>query len=818
MDKSITDLLVQRVKEFQNDPQKVQEYLDFVAKSPNYSYRNLILIQAQYPSAQYVGSYNHFKNKGFHVNRGEKGIKILAPQFKEYVDVNGKLEPLTSMDQDTKHKVKMNEIEVTQKLSGYKPTTVFDVTQTNANADEVPEYYPNRREQLYTSSPQATEHIYQSLKQIAKDNNIEVIENYTGYTFSNKDIGGAEKGVSAKTKNNEHIIGLRQGLDPVERNHTFIHELTHSMYHHTDSRSLSLQEKETESEMVAYIVSQHYGIEPSENSIKYIAEYSNNMQDIKDTADTLRHVTKASQRFINDINRNIDYEHLKEIHQEIDHSVIENPETQLITGENTSRKEVSSTSHDTRKTDYVSISKEQRNIAKSKSIIDVLNQNGHEIVHDKGHYYKDKTNPYIYVNEAKNIYYDKAEKRGGDPIRCLVNKGMSYSDAINHLNNDNYKDKSQVMNQEKNVSKNNNQNMIEKIKIAQEKSILEVATLAGQSFTRAGRFYKGIEHDSLMLKPKDNAFFWNSRRGEKNWSGSPIQFIQNAELAGNLYRENFKDAVELLNSKDIANYDKSTTTDKKTPSFSYNENNYVKAIDAFKSYDYLVNTRKIDEGLVNDLTEQGLLKQDKFNNVAFLWKDYTDKVIGQDLRGTGEKPFKKIDTDQGHFGFNFKPSDVEPENLLIFEAPIDAMSYASLHPKENNAYASMSGLKETNAYAHVNHFVKKYQKEPENVLLCVDNDEPGQAFAEQMTEKVKYKYPSDNDITFKTHLPDEGKDWNDFLKSLEENKTKEQNDTLDKEKFDSKNLDDIGLTNNKKKKRFVQNTIITNTLDNEFEM
>ncbi|MCB5035812.1 DUF3991 and toprim domain-containing protein, partial [Streptococcus mutans] len=201
---------------------------------------------------------------------------------------------------------------------------------------------------------------------------------------------------------------------------------------------------------------------------------------------------------------------------------------------------------------------------------------------------------------------------------------------------------------------------------------------------------------------------------------------------------------------------------------------------------------KIDEGLVNDLTEQGLLKQDKFNNVAFLWKDYTDKVIGQDLRGTGEKPFKKIDTDQGHFGFNFKPSDVEPENLLIFEAPIDAMSYASLHPKENNAYASMSGLKETNAYAHVNHFVKKYQKEPENVLLCVDNDEPGQAFAEQMTEKVKYKYPSDNDITFKTHLPDEGKDWNDFLKSLEENKTKEQNDTLDKEKFDSKNIDHIG--------------------------
>ena len=76
MDKTITDTLVKRVKEFKNNPEKVQDYLDFVAKCPNYSYRNLLLIQSQYPSAKYVGSYNHFKDKGFHVMRGEKGIKI----------------------------------------------------------------------------------------------------------------------------------------------------------------------------------------------------------------------------------------------------------------------------------------------------------------------------------------------------------------------------------------------------------------------------------------------------------------------------------------------------------------------------------------------------------------------------------------------------------------------------------------------------------------------------------------------------------------------------------------------------------------------
>lgn len=31
MDKTITDTLVKRVKEFKNNPEKVQDYLDFVA-------------------------------------------------------------------------------------------------------------------------------------------------------------------------------------------------------------------------------------------------------------------------------------------------------------------------------------------------------------------------------------------------------------------------------------------------------------------------------------------------------------------------------------------------------------------------------------------------------------------------------------------------------------------------------------------------------------------------------------------------------------------------------------------------------------------
>lgn len=811
MDKTITDTLVKRVKEFKNNPEKVQDYLDFVAKCPNYSYRNLLLIQSQYPSAKYVGSYNHFKDKGFHVMRGEKGIKILSPKFKKHVNVDGKLLPLNKVDKSVQEKLKNNEIKAVDKVYGYKPVTVFDVTQTNAKADDLPEYYPNRREKLYTSSPNATEHVFKALQSFAEENNIKTVDNYTNNTYQNNSIGGAEKGVSIQTKDEEQIIGIRQGLEPEEKNHTYIHELTHALHHHKASDHLTKQEEETEAEMVAYIVSKHYGIEPGESSIKYISDYSQNMKDLKDTKNTINRVTNISRSFINQINQHIDFEHLEEL-QKTETFEVEEKDT---THKREDKSESLAEKEDKNK--FIKLTKEDKQIARNKSIIDVLNQNGHDIVHSNGKYYKDETNPNIYVNSEKNIYYDSSKKQGGDPIRFLVNNGMRYPDAVMSLKQDNYQDK-----QDFTTKKQTTKSMKDKIKIAEEKSILEVASFAGQSFERTGSFYKGVEHDSLMIKPKDNAFFWNSRRGEKNWSGSPIQFIQNPDLAGELYREDFKDAVELLNSDDFGNSD-NIKIEKTTPDFKYDENNYVKRIDGFKSYNYLVEERKINTQLVDDLQDQNLIKQDHHNNVAFLWKDAEDNVVGQDLRGTSEKPFKKIETNHGNFGFNFTTSKTEPDNLLIFEAPIDAMSYASLHPEEKNAYASMSGLKEKSVYHQVHHFVKKYEKEPDNIYLCVDNDEPGKAFVSRMTQDVKFQFKSQKDVVFQPNLPNKGKDWNDYLKIVtnDQDIKQTQNVQIEHEKpVKAEQSEKEGVDNyqNKKKKTFFKSSSASKESDDDLEM
>ena len=85
--KIITDQLEKGITELMNSD-KYMEYLQKMSKLHNYSFRNTVLILMQHPDATMVASLTTW-NKEFHrsVNKGEKGITILAPcRFKKYVD------------------------------------------------------------------------------------------------------------------------------------------------------------------------------------------------------------------------------------------------------------------------------------------------------------------------------------------------------------------------------------------------------------------------------------------------------------------------------------------------------------------------------------------------------------------------------------------------------------------------------------------------------------------------------------------------------------------------------------------------------------
>lgn len=77
--KEITDKLEQGLKEL-FDSEKFKSYLNAMSKFHNYSFNNTLLIAMQKPDATLVAGFQSWqKNFERHVNKGEKGIKIMAP-------------------------------------------------------------------------------------------------------------------------------------------------------------------------------------------------------------------------------------------------------------------------------------------------------------------------------------------------------------------------------------------------------------------------------------------------------------------------------------------------------------------------------------------------------------------------------------------------------------------------------------------------------------------------------------------------------------------------------------------------------------------
>ena len=128
--KEITDSIEQGIQElFQSE--KYQQYLRTMSRFHRYSVNNTMLIYLQKPDATLVAGFNKWRDQfGRSVNKGERGIKIIAPTpYKKKVQAE-KLDPDTQLPMlDADGKVITEEKEV--KIPMYKPVTVFDVSQTS---------------------------------------------------------------------------------------------------------------------------------------------------------------------------------------------------------------------------------------------------------------------------------------------------------------------------------------------------------------------------------------------------------------------------------------------------------------------------------------------------------------------------------------------------------------------------------------------------------------------------------------------------------------------------------------------------------------
>jgi hypothetical protein len=84
--KQMGDWVRQEVRTYEEDPEKLAEYLRTSARFYRYSARNRILIGRQNRFSTFVASFPDWKAKGWPVLKGAQGIKIFVPVTVTYID------------------------------------------------------------------------------------------------------------------------------------------------------------------------------------------------------------------------------------------------------------------------------------------------------------------------------------------------------------------------------------------------------------------------------------------------------------------------------------------------------------------------------------------------------------------------------------------------------------------------------------------------------------------------------------------------------------------------------------------------------------
>lgn len=236
---------------FKRDPSIMAEFFQFEAQFYQYSARNQLLVFQQNKYASFVGSYKHFQDQGYQVQKGEHGMKIFVPVKASYFYRQGdnKATPLKEATKTEKELINQGLIEV-KSMTRFKLGSVFDIAQTNCP----PENYP----QLFNMGEQSNDHnrVFHKLKDYCEDQGFPVEE--TGM----RSIG--LRGTFAPATKEIH---LNEKLQDTQKLGTFLHEMAHAFLDHGFPDDYSLIHKhmhEFEADGLAVMLLTRFGLEITE--------------------------------------------------------------------------------------------------------------------------------------------------------------------------------------------------------------------------------------------------------------------------------------------------------------------------------------------------------------------------------------------------------------------------------------------------------------------------------------------------------------------------------------------------------------------------
>ena len=255
----------------------------------------------------------------------------------------------------------------------------------------------------------------------------------------------------------------------------------------------------------------------------------------------------------------------------------------------------------------------------------------------------------------------------------------------------------------------------------------------GETLVRSGKEYRWKTHDSLTVC--GNKWF----RHSQSRGGFPVDFVME------FYGKSFPEAVQMLTGEPGEVQPEADPAP--SPAFRLPLRNVTNA----NILNYLTQERKLSPSLVNFFIAAGDIYEDSsHHNVVFVGRDADGHPRYASSRGIQEKFRQDAAGAEKAFGFAHRGTD---KQLLVFEAPIDLLSFIELFPKnwQQHNYLSLGGV----SGKALRQFLSE-RPDVERVFLCLDSDKAGEDACKRLAGLLP-------DTVSVTRIQPCMKDWNDVL-------------------------------------------------------
>lgn len=255
----------------------------------------------------------------------------------------------------------------------------------------------------------------------------------------------------------------------------------------------------------------------------------------------------------------------------------------------------------------------------------------------------------------------------------------------------------------------------------------------GETLVRSGKEYRWKAHDSLTVC--GNKWF----RHSQSKGGLPVDFVME------FYGKSFPEAVQMLTGEPGKVQPEADPAP--SPAFRLPLRNVTNA----NILNYLTQERKLSPSLVNFFIAAGDIYEDAaHHNVVFVGRDADGHPRYASSRGIQEKFRQDAAGAEKAFGFAHRGTD---KQLLVFEAPIDLLSFIELFPKnwQQHNYLSLGGV----SGKALRQFLSE-RPDVERVFLCLDADKAGEDACKRLAALLP-------DTVSVTRIQPCMKDWNDVL-------------------------------------------------------